>query len=981
MSRMLRRSTRREIFSSFGRFFAVFTIIAIGVGFFSGLGVARSAMIRTGEEYLKDHKFFDLRILSPFGADAEEIESIAEFEGVISAKGAFVKDALCRIGEENEAAYRIHSLTDGINTPRLVEGRMPESESECLLDAKYYTDGMIGKKILITDNNTKDTLSSFTVTEMTVTGLITSPYYLNFERGTTHLGSGSLASFIYVPEETFSFEDGLYDEVLVDADISGDLYSDEYEQGLEEFKVTVADKLEAVFAERIAEYRAVAGEQIAQKEAELAERIQEFEFGKVTILSALDEIKLALDMRQAEFDELNDGVELRIAELRSTVSTLSSTIAGIEARLSAIENDTDKDAEKLELNYNLIKNRYLLDEAQAKLTAAETFSSQKDTIKSEIDNGYKEYEKNLYLAKEDIAKAERELKDAQRAIAEIRQNLVVDPDWEQATLTRLLNTGYICFENDTQIVDGIAKVFPVFFFLVAALVCMTTMTRMVEEQRTQIGVLKALGNKNSEIRAKYITYSGLAATLGCAAGFAAGTWGMPYVVWKIYTMIYDFSENVVYVFSPLHLVISLTAALVCSIGVTCICLRKAFRSVPAEMMRPASPGNGGRIALERVGFLWKRLPFLWKVTARNIFRYKKRMLMMIIGIAGCTALLITGFGMRDSVYNVVDSQFDNVTIYDMSVLLTVPYENEDGFYADFPEAASDVDSFLPVMQFSSDIAMNDTVKSATVIVSSSPELDRFFSLHDGELVVKLPENGDVIINQGLAEALGVSVGEKLTLSDPDRNVLDLRVAGVFDNYVGNYVIFSEETLAQAGGSFSANTVLIHAKEGVDMAELGAKFSSSQAALSVMVNDEIEDRLDAMLNNMTYLVIVVLIFAGALAFVVIYNLTNINITERVREIASLKVLGFYRKECYRYIFREGNILTVIGALIGVPLGVLLHAYCMDQIRVDMVYFENRIAPLSFAFAVILTVVFALIINLFMRKKIASVDMAGSLKSIE
>lgn len=981
MSRMLRRSTRREIFSSFGRFFAVFAIIAIGVGFFSGLGVARTAMIRTGEDYLDEHKLYDLRIISPFGANANEIKNIAEFDGVISAEGAFVKDALCRIGDEDEVAYRIHSLTDNINTPRLVAGSMPKAKNECLLDAKYYTDEMIGKKVLITDNNTKDTISSFAVTEMTVTGLITSPYYLNFERGTTHLGSGSLASFIYVPEEAFFFEDGLYDEILVDADISGGLYSDEYEDGLEKLKSRITDKLESVFAERIAEYRAEAGEQIAQKEAELAIRTQEFESGKLTILSALDEIKRSLDERQAEFDELNEGVELRIAELRSTVSTLSDLIAGIEARLSAIENDTDKDAEKLELNYNLTKNRYLLDEAQTKLTAAETFSSQKESIKSEIDRGYREYEKNLSLAKEGIAKAERDLKEAQKAIAEIRLNLEVDPDWEQVTLTRLLNTGYICFENDTQIVDGIAKVFPVFFFLVAALVCMTTMTRMVEEQRTQIGVLKALGNKNSEIRAKYITYSGLAATLGCAAGFAAGTWGMPYVVWKIYTMIYDFSENVVYVFSPVHLAISLTAALVCSIGVTCICLRKAFKSEPAELMRPASPGNGGRIALERVGFLWKRLPFLWKVTARNIFRYKKRMLMMIIGIAGCTALLITGFGMRDSVYNVVDAQFDTVTVYDMSVLLTAPYENEEGFYKAFPEAADDVDSFLPIMQFSSDIAMNDTVKSATVIVSSSPDLDRFFSLHSGDLVVKLPEKGDVIINKGLADVLGVSVGEKLTLSDPDSNDMDLRVADIFDNYVGNYVIFSEETLAEAGGSFSANTVLVHAKEGTDTAELGAKFSSSQASISVMVNDEIEDRLDTMLNNMTYLVIVVLICAGALAFVVIYNLTNINITERVREIASLKVLGFYRNECYRYIFRESNILTVIGAIIGVPLGILLHAYCMNQIRVDMVYFENRIAYLSFVFAVVLTVVFALIINLFMRKKIASIDMAGSLKSIE
>ena len=977
MSRMLRRSTRREIFSSFGRFFAVFAIIAIGVGFFSGLGVARNAMIRTGEEYLNDHKFYDLRILSPFGANADEIKSIATIEGVISAKGAFVKDALCVVEGKEELVYRIHSLTEGINTPRLVAGNMPKSSSECLLDAQIYGEEMIGKKIQITQSNTKDTLSSFTVTEMTVTGIITSPYYLNFERGTTNLGGGTLMAFIYVPENSFAFEDGLYDEILVDADISGALYSDEYEDGLDKIKERLADKLGSVFAARIAEYRAEAGEQIAGKEAELAQRSQELELGKATIISALEEIKKSLDARLAEFDELNNDVDLRIAELRKTVSSLSEAIAVIEARLLVAESE----AEKLELNYNLTKNRYLLDEAQTKLTAAETFVSQKDTIKNKLDSDYKEYEKNLSLAKEGIAKAERELKEAQREIAEIRQNLAVDPDWNAVTLTRLLNTGYICFESDTQIVNGIAKVFPVFFFLVSALVCMTTMTRMVEEQRTQIGVLKALGNKNSEIRAKYITYSGLAATLGCAAGFAAGTVGLPFVVWKIYTMMYNFSDTVIYVFSPVHLAISLAAALLCSIGVTCICLRRSFRADPAEMMRPASPGNGGRIALEKIGFLWKRFPFLWKVTARNIFRYKKRMLMMIVGIAGCTSLIIAGFGMNDSVCNVVDDQFDSITVYDMSVYLSSPYENEESFRKDFSEASADIESFLPVMQFSSEIIADNIAKSTTVVVSSSPHFDDFFALRDAETVVKMPESGDVLISKGLARSLKISVGEKVTFSDADGNKMDFRVAGLFDNYFGNYVVLSEESLKDAGGSYSDNTVLICAKEGADATKLTAKLSSSPAALSVISNVELKDRLDSMLGNMNYLVIVAIICAGALAFVVIYNLTNINITERVREIATLKVLGFYRKECYRYIFRESNILTFLGSLVGVPLGILLHAYCMDQIQVDMAFFENRISHWSYLVAVVLTVAFALIINLFMRKKIASVDMAGSLKSIE
>lgn len=976
MSRMMRRSTRREVFSSFGRFLSIFAIIAIGVAFFSGLKVTRSTMLAAGNRYVTEQNMFDIKIISPVGATKEEVERFLDVEGVLFAQGAFTEDALCSFDGGGESVYRFHSICSDINKLKYIAGRAPQQIGECVLDGRYYGEEYIGKELKITASNSDETRKNFSCESFTVVGIATSPYYLNYERGTTELGGGSVGAFVYTLEESFFSEDGLYDEVFIDCDINGEMYSDEYNDGLSIFVDRISAACEDVFKERTSDEMAKLEEELLIKRADVEKAEQELIVKKKTteeqlaeVFAEISEIKSSYDQTKKTFDENYDT-------LIATKNKLEIAIDALEKQLTVAP-----EAEKVEISYNLLKYKYQLDDVEASLAPLISFKESAEEQLKLINSRYSEYEKAKTTFEEEISNAQKEIDNSKKEIDSALEYARGTIDWKQLAQTRLYNTGYACFESDTGIVDAIGKIFPVFFFAVAVLVCMTTMTRMVEEQRTIIGTFKALGLKNSEIRGKYVKYSGTASLLGCVGGFFLGTKFMPYLLWEIYTMMYDFKADVTYVFDPVLLGVSLAASLICSIGVTLYCLKRSFAAVPAELMRPQAPGNGGKIMLENVGFIWNRLTFLKKVTARNIFRYKKRMFMMILGIGGCTALLLTGFGMYDSICNIVDYQYGDVTVYDINAILRENYTDDDMFKKNFSDGYDDIEEYLPIYQAAVDLKGKEKLKSATMIAPMGDSVDGFIKLALDGVPVEFPKNSEVVLNTGLAESLGVGIGDDVTITDSDHNVYNFKVSGIFDNYVSNYVIISEETFTLAGGKVGYNSVLINHKEGVDPLALGAKLASSESAVSVTVNEQVRERISAMLKNMIYVILIVVVSAGALAFVVLCNLTNINITERVREIATLRVLGYHKKECCRYIFRENNILTFVGSLVGIPLGIALHHYCMDQVKVDMIRFDSQIDPLSFVLSVVLTMLFAFFVEMFMRRKITAIEMATSLKSIE
>lgn len=547
-------------------------------------------------------------------------------------------------------------------------------------------------------------------------------------------------------------------------------------------------------------------------------------------------------------------------------------------------------------------------------------------------------------------------------------------------LDRTTNTGYMCYDNDTNIVDGVARVFPIFFFLIAALVCSTTMTRMVDDERGHIGTYRALGYSNAVIMSKYMVYAGSSAFIGCLAGFFGGCKLFPYVISEAYKMLYDFGDGIDFYFSPVLLIICMLVSLICSMGTTFFACRNELRCMPAELIRPKAPVAGKRILLEKIPFIWKNMRFLHKVTARNVFRFKKRMLMMIIGIAGCTALVLTGLGVKDSVSNLAEFQYGDIDIHDIEA--TLQGEDTDSVVKLLDDMPDDVRGCTQIYKSSVELHMDDSIKTIYMVASNKEALEGYvrFELKSGQKAY--PDYGEVMLSEKIAETAGVKVGDTITLTDNDAGDVTLTVSGIFKNYVWHYAYVTPETYRDYfGKECNANTLYINATSDETAYEIGAKLQQLDNVLNVSIIPEIKERVSNMMDMMNAVVWLVIGSAGALAFIVLFNLSNINITERIREIATIKVLGFYPGETGAYVFRENLVLTFIGILAGLPLGVWLHSFVMSQIQVDMVAFASEIMNISYIYCVVIVLLFLIVVDLVMRRKIDAIDMAESLKSIE
>ena len=613
-----------------------------------------------------------------------------------------------------------------------------------------------------------------------------------------------------------------------------------------------------------------------------------------------------------------------------------------------------------------------LEESKAQIAEKEAELSD---AKKQYEDGKKEYEDGLSTYNKEIEKAEKKISDGEKTLQELKE-----PD--TYVLGRDTNVGYVCFESDSGIVDGVADVFPIFFFLVAALVCVTTMNRMVEEQRTQIGVLKALGYSEHTIMAKYMFYSGSAALTGCVAGFALGTVMFPKVIWYAYGMLYKM-ESLVYVFDWKLAVISVTVSLICSVGTTFVSVRRELTEVAAELMRPKTPKAGKRVFLEYLPFIWKRLKFLQKVSMRNIFRYKKRFFMMVVGISGCSALLVTGFGVRDSVTGIITQQYTQIQTYDIGITYSSSVAQKQKDELENKEKDG-VKNFVFVAEKSMDLVGEEKTKSVSLIMADpDSDITPFINLHtEKKEPIAFPQKGETVISAKVADELGIKTGDTVTLQDSDMKTLKVTVSGVCENFVYNYVYLSADTyVEQMKAEPEYKTAFVSVSEGTDAHLLGTALMAMADVAAVNISQDDMKRFSSMMSSMDLIVAVIIMCAAGLAFIVLYNLTNINITERVREIATIEVLGFYENETAAYVFRENTILTFLGALVGLVLGIFLHRFVMSQIVVDMVSFDVHVKQISFLYSLVLTMVFTWFVDRLMRKKIDAISMTESLKSVD
>ena len=659
-------------------------------------------------------------------------------------------------------------------------------------------------------------------------------------------------------------------------------------------------------------------------------------------------------------------------------------MTGVQAQYAALENQ--KSAAKKQLadaktqidqgEQEMWANEIKLNNAEKKISVG---WGEWRKGKDELAEGWQEYEQAKEDAEKELADAEAELKDAEEELLDARDEIDSMDKPDLMILDRNSNVGYNNLDSSSDIVAGVSRVFPVFFILIAALVCITTMTRMIDEERTQIGTLKALGYTDREIMNKYLIYSGSGAVLGCGLGIAAGSTVFPQILWKAYCIMLNIQPNVVLTFNwPLSLAVVVVYTAV-MLYVTWWCCHKTLAENPAELIRPKAPEAGKQIFVEKLPF-WKRVSFLNKVTIRNIFRYKQRLAMMLIGIGGCTALLLTGFGLRDSISNIADYQFENVTKYDISVYFREePSERQRDKFRKVAE--QDASSMMFYHQSSVELDFDNRVKEI-YLLSGGEELTGFIDFHKGAAQLSLPGKDQVLLSSGVAENLGIRQGDNVILRNGDLEELHLTVSGIYDNHVYNYAIVSPETiLGQWGRAPEYQMAFICMKDGADVHALGAAVSDLSFVMNVAISDDTAATVGRMMEALDLVVWVIVFCAGLLAVTVLYNLTNININERIREIATIKVLGFNASETAAYVFKENMALTVAGALLGLVFGKLLLIFVMSQIKIDMVWFQVLAEPISYVWSISLTLLSAVIVDFVFYFRLDKINMAEALKSVE
>lgn len=745
--------------------------------------------------------------------------------------------------------------------------------------------------------------------------------------------------------------------------------------------------------------------QIQEQENTLAASKAEIEAGEQELEKGQKQLKAAkkkLNKAQKEIDSNAETLAAGQAELDANVAKLNDSeaqyasgleqyhsgarqIAENEAKLTSGEQEIAENEAKLaDGEKEIADNEKKLADGEKEITDNEKKlqDAAKDLKKGEKDlaDGKKEYEDVKKDAEDEIAENQQKLNDAKKELEDLEM-----PEWMVTDREDLPE--YTDYGDNADRLRNIGQVFPVIFFLVAALISLTTMTRMVEEQRTQIGTLKALGYKKSAIAAKYICYAFFATLLGSVLGMLIGEKIIPYIIITAYGIMYHNVANTISIdYQPGFALIASAASVVCTVGATLFASGKELQETPASLMRPPAPKEGKRVLLERLTFIWKHLSFSWKSTIRNLFRYKKRLIMTVFGIAGSMGLMLVGFGIQDSISDIAAIQYRELQHYDGMViedsdateeehaeLFEYMKENEQIAHCNrvqmtkisAPKGSSSVSIYLFVPESLSEFAKDVTLKNRIT----------------GE-TYELTDEG-AAISEKTASLLGLKVGDMIPLKKGDKEY-KVRVAVITENYMSHYLYMTPRVYEQTFGEKPEYENIVFTmqedcKDDLEMA--GSRILANPGALSISYTSSLASQVDRMLSTLDAVILVLIVSAGMLAFVVLYNLNNINITERQRELATLKVLGFYDGEVSQYVLRENVILTVLGIMFGAVFGILIHRYVITTVEVDAVMFGRNIKPLSFLYSGILTSIFSIVVNGVMHFKLKTIDMVESLKSVE
>ena len=1029
MTKSIKKDFRREIKKSISRFISILLIVVLGVAFYSGIRSSMPAMQKTADAVYTHENLMDIRVVGTLGLTENDLEAIKEIEGVKEVEGAYTTDFLC-LANSSEIVTKVLAMPDSINDVKVSEGRYPEKYNECVVSREFLNESgfKIGDYVTLltgTDDSVFDTLASETYQ---IVGIGSTSYFLNGDMGTSTIGDGVVDGYIVIPQEAYVTD--IYTSIYITVSGASELssYSKEYTELVD----SVIQKIELIADKRCdirySEVRSQSNEMLEDAKNDYLE-------AEVTVQNELAEAYQELleneklyEEERANWEEkvtLVTNAEANLPLYRQQVADGEKELAKAKADLAELEAEVKKaeeqyetyinDPEKTEEQKQNAKDSLLLAQGMYDISA-KTFASkeqelnkaksdladleyavankgalidggeQLDKAKEDLERGCEKYEIAKQDAEQELADAEAKLVEAEREI-----NSMEIPVWY--VLNRDAIESYMSFKNDTQSIGAIGTVFPIIFFLVAALVALTTMTRMVEEQRTQIGTLKALGYSKFTIIGKYILYALLATVIGSVVGVFLGEFTIPYFIVGAYkTAYYNLGDSVV-TLNLEHAIVASLAAILCTTFATLFACYKELRAAPAQLMRPEAPKAGKRTLLENVDFIWERLNFGQKAAMRNLFRYKKRFFMTLFGVGGCMALLLVGLGIKDSVSAMANNQYGEVFKYDgvVSVDSTLTRAQRRAMLSDISDI-SDITDYLQAnrtMVYATGKSSDNLADEKNAYMIVPRDIDKFeeyISIRERSSLLDeltLSDEG-VIITEKYAKLLDISVGDSIfiRLSESDAYPKEVQVVGITENYIFNYIYMTPtlyQSLYNVAGDM--NVLLLKMEDAANTEDISSRLLKIAGVNSVTMNEDELAELNTVIKSLYFIVVLMIVAAAILAFVVLYNLNNINISERRRELATLKLLGFYDGELNAYVYRENVVLTLLGTVLGIFLGIGLHQFVMITVETDVYMFGRELEPLSIIIGAVLTIIFALATNFIMYFKLKKIDMIESLKSVE
>lgn len=1049
MKKALLKDSVKEIRKTYKRFLSILLMSLLGVGFFAGIRATSPDMRKTIDNYYNEQNFYDIQMISTLGLTDEDIKLIKSNEYVSEVYGSFSKEALVNISNNSEPVVKVHSLLD-INKVILIDGRLPQSDSECVVEQGFLTQTAkkIGDTIVLEDSD-----DSFNNDTLTIVGTVESPLYITRDRGSGTLGTGKIDYYIYTNSTNFNLD--VYTELYIKIKNENSYLttSDEYSKLANSALDSINGYEEQINTRRYDELIKEANDKVDEAQQEIDDYRKQIEDSKVSINSqknSLDTMfadydkqiqdgKVQLDDAQKTLDEQRITAQEQINNALNTKTTLEENLSKVEMGITIATDKNNQifnilenpgDLSEDEINYlkglkveieaeieSLNQNKGELEEAiylidntvnqiNQELEDAQTTIDDQKIALTQKENEINSYKQEAYGLIDDylvqIDNSERELNENQIELDKNREEFnnqikeaedeIIDAREEVANiehpklyiLSRDDNTGFNGFKQDTQSIENIGRVFPILFFVIATLISLNSMTRMVEEQRQQIGTLKALGYTKLQISFKYILYASLATVFGGILGMSIGFYLIPKVIWMMYQMMYTI-PNFVVEFNFEAGALGLWFAIICIVGATIYTCYKELREKPAILMRPKAPKLGKRVLLEKIPFIWNRFNFTTKVTIRNMFRYKKRFLMTIIGILGCTALILAGFGLKDSITSIIGNQYGEVFRY--NYMIGVKSSLSDDEITKFNnEILNRDDVELSVKTYLSTTTITSGEVSEDVQIMITEKKEDLYSIVnltdlDGNKV-ELDDN-TIYLTDKLSQLLDVNEGDTVTLENSDEEPVEIKVGKIVRNYVYHYAYMSKDLYNNLIGEYSTNMLIVKNNDfGLNNLDNFSRDIMSDNRVSSLTDIEtMKGMISDMMESLNYVVWVLIVSSGLLAFVVLYNLANVNISERIRELATIKVLGFYDNEVYNYISKETTILTFMGIVIGLFGGVALTSFILKTCEINVLRFVTLIHPISYVYAALITILFTLIVNFVTYFALKKINMIESLKSVE